>query len=291
MMYISSVTYGVRVLASIETTKSNKEMSNKLDASYSALAAGGEFNFDSYMKDYREETVIKMYVIGGPKPGVYPAFNKAELISIIQGIFKNGNNAQVQPIKYTFRNMEGGVVMSQSATDYFITRSCTPNTALAYTVNLNSVSMSKDDDWDLYGQVWVQVFGGDKKEIYSVQGGDRLLDIAESNHLTSDEGAYVPKGKVIFRLEPEQQQNAVMLIWYWLNDYDSGSGNDFLSMREGKKIRYNKNGDNYFCRIIPLGNLRPGKDTDKMPFTDEFTDDEGDSQTEVRGLVTCEAVK
>jgi hypothetical protein len=292
MMYISSVTYGVRVLASFETTKTSEEISHKLDAEYDGPTYGAEFNFDTYMKDYGEQTVIKMYVIGGPKSGVYPAFNKAEMMSIIQDIFRTGTNAQVQPIKYTFRNMQGGVVMSQSATDYFITQNCIPPaTPLTYTVKLNSVRMGNDDDWELYGQIWVQVFGGDKKEVISILGGDRLMSLDEANHLSSDEPVYKPNREVTFRLEPEQKQNAVMLIWYWLNDYDSGSGNDLLSMREGQKIRYNKNGDLHFCRIIPLGSLIPGKGSDKQDFTDEFTDDGGDSKTVVNGIVTCGAAK
>lgn len=44
------------------------------------------------MKNVGEQTTIKMYVVGGPLQGV-TAFNKAELINVIQGIFKTGTYA------------------------------------------------------------------------------------------------------------------------------------------------------------------------------------------------------
>lgn len=41
MMFIGSVTYGVRVLADIETTITNKDVAHKFNASYTGLVAGG----------------------------------------------------------------------------------------------------------------------------------------------------------------------------------------------------------------------------------------------------------
>lgn len=293
MMYIGSVTYGVRVLASIETTISSRETAHQFDAAYSGLVAGGGVELDAYMKNLAQQTTVKMYVVGGPQQGVYPAFNKAELINVIQGIFKTGTYASAQPIKYTFRNLQGGVVMSQSATDFFRTRSCTPKPLpetpapdISYTVELTSLSRGNDSDWEPYGQIWTQVFDRNHNEIYSVMGGDRLMSIDKTNHLNSNDSGYKPKGKVTFKLKPEQQQGAVMLIWYWLND-DDDSGDDFLSMREGRKMRYNKNGIDYFCRLIYLDRLKPGSQTANEFFTDEFTDEDGDSYTQITGNVTC----
>ncbi len=293
MMFIGSVTYGVRVLASIETTITNKDVAHKFNASYTGLVAGGSVELDSYMKNVGEQTTIKMYVVGGPLQGVYPAFNKAELINVIQGIFKTGTYASAQPIKYTLRNLEGGVVMSQSATDFFTTRSCTPKPEVAnvpdinYTVKLASLSRGNDSDWEPYGQIWTQVFDRNHNEIYAIRGGDRLMSIDASNHLNTNDSGYQPKGEVTFRLNAQQQQGAVMLIWYWLNDYDGGSGDDFLSMREGRKIRYNKNGLDYFCRLVYLDQLKPGSQTANQFFTDDFTDKDGDSFTQVAGNVSC----
>lgn len=293
MMFIGSVTYGIRVLASIETTINSKDVAHKFDASYSGLVAGGSVELDSYVKNLDEQTTIKMYVVGGPQQGVYPAFNKAELINVLQGIFKTGTYASAQPIKYTFRNLQGGVVMSQSATDYFVTRSCTPKPdAIApppdvnYTVKLASLNRGSDSDWEPYGQIWTQVFDRNHNEIYAIRGGDRLMALDKSNHLNSNDGGYQPKGEVTFKLNAEQQGGAVMYIWYWLNDEDD-SGDDFLSMREGKKARYNKNGIEYFYRLIYLDDLKPGSQTAYKMFRDEFTDEDGDSFTEVIGNVNC----
>lgn len=294
MMYIGSVTYGVRVLASIETTINSRETAHQFDASYSGLVAGGSVELDSYMKTLGQQTTIKMYIVGGALQGVYPAFNKTELINVIQGIFKTGTYASAQPIKYSFRNLQGGVVMSQSATDFFATRSCTPKPQpetpapdITYTVELTSLNRGSDSDWEPYGQIWTQIFDRNRKEIYSVMGGDRLMSIDKPNHLSSDDSGYKPKGKVTFRLKPEQQQGAIMLIWYWLND-DDDSGDDFLSMREGRKMRYNKNGIDYFCRIIYLDRLKPGSQTANEFFADEFTDEDGDSYTQITGNVSCD---
>ena len=113
------------------------------------------------------------------------------------------------------------------------------------------------------------------------------MSIDASNHLNTNDSGYQPKGEVTFRLNAQQQQGAVMLIWYWLNDYDGGSGDDFLSMREGRKIRYNKNGLDYFCRLVYLDQLKPGSQTANQFFTDDFTDKDGDSFTQVAGNVSC----
>lgn len=295
MMYVGSVTYGVRVLASIETTIATREVAHQFEAAYSGLVAGGSGGLDAYMKNLNEHTVIKMYVVGGPQQGVYPAFNQAELISVIQGIFKNGTYASAQPIKYTFRNMEGAVVSSNSATDYFITRNCTPKVLpekkpdYLYTVNLWNIRRGDDDDWQLYGQIWAQVYDAQGHEIGSVHGNDRLFDIREENHLSEQEGisGYTPNLEVTFKIPGELQAGATMTVWYWLNDYDGGSGNDFLSMRGGNKGKY-KNGDFHFFRRIPLDDLKPASNTSQKRFTDTFTDSEGDSFTEVSGNVTCQ---
>ncbi len=295
MMYVGSVTYGVRVLASIETVISSSEISHKFDAAYDGLVAGGSVSLDAYMRELGSNTTVKMYVIGGPQQGVYPAFNQAELIQVIQGIFQHGTYASAQPIKYNFRNMKGELVISQSLTDYFISRSCTPKEPVEskpdriYSTKLWRVSRGEDDDdWEIYGQIWTQVFDAQGNEIGSQYGNDRLMAINEENHLSAQEGVggYSPELEVTFRLPASIQPGAVMLIWYWLNDYDSGSGNDFLSMRNGREIRYNQNGLNYFCRLIYLDELAPGQNSQKI-FEDTFTDEGGDSFTSVTGSVNC----
>lgn len=295
MMYVGSVTYGVRVLASIETVISSREVAHQFDAAYNGLVAGGSVNLDAYMRELGAHTTVKMYVVGGPSQGVYPAFNQAELTQVIQGIFRNGTYGTAQPIKYTFQNMKGELVLSQSLTDYFISRSCTPKAPVEsrpdriYTTKLWNVSRGTDDDWELYGQIWTQVFDAQGNEIGSRYGNDRLLAINEENHLSAEEGmgGYSPGLEVSFRLPATIQPGAVMLVWYWLNDYDSGSGNDFLSMRNGSQIRYNQNGNNYFCRLIYLDELAPGTQNSQKTFEDTFTDSDGDSFTSVTGSVTC----
>ncbi len=187
-----------------------------------------------------------MYVVGGPQQGVYPAFNQAELISVIQGIFKTGTYASAQPIKYSFRNVKGEVVLSQSATDYFVTRNCTPKALVEkapdrlYTTKLWNLRRGEDDDWELYGQVWAQVYDAQGREIGPVYGTDRLFDIKEENHLSEQEGTggYSPNLVVTFKIPAAKQAGATMTVWYWLNDYDSGSDNDNLSMRNGNKRQY-----------------------------------------------------
>jgi len=295
MMFIKSVTYGIRVLASLETDISEHSIANQFNASYNGLAVGAKVDVGTYLNKFSSRTTVKMYIVGGPKHGVYTVTNQADLLTMIQGIFKESTYASAQPIKYTFCNMDGGLILSNSATDYFITRNCSPKVAqekkpdYLYTVNLWNIRRGDDDDWQLYGQIWAQVYDAQGREIGSVHGNDRLFDIREENHLSEQEGmsGYSPNLEVTFRIPGEMQAGATMTVWYWLNDFDGGSGNDFLSMRGGNKGKY-KNGDFHFFRRIPLNDLKPGSNASQKRFVDTFTDSDGDSFTEVSGNVACQ---
>lgn len=299
MMYVGTVTYGVRVLASIETRITSKEIAAKLDAAYEGVVAGGNLELDAYMKNFGSHTTIKMYVIGGPQQGVYPAFNQAELISTIQGIFKNGTYATAQPIKYSLRNMAGGVVSSRSATDFFLIRNCSPkpevvgNPDYLYTINLFTIRRGNDDDWELYGKVWVQIYDALGNEIIPQHDPwGTLLDIKAENHLSSREGetGYNPNTSITFKVSADQRPGATMTIWYNLNDYDSGSGDDPLLMRNGQLGPY-KAGGHFYYRRIPIDDLIPGANTAPRQVTDQFTDKDGDSYTEITSNIQCATEK
>lgn len=136
LMMIGTVTYGQRVLVSIETKITSQEQGMKFDAAYSGFGAKANVNLSTFLKEVSEETTVKMYVVGGSNQG-FITLDKNTLISKLNSYFKNTNYQNAKPIRYQFRNMNNEVIVSRSATDYFPVKNCIPNDAnRMYTVTV-----------------------------------------------------------------------------------------------------------------------------------------------------------
>ncbi|MFC4213007.1 thiol-activated cytolysin family protein [Pedobacter lithocola] len=144
LMMMGTVTYGQRVLVSIETKIKSQEQGIKLDASYSGYGAKANINISTFLKETSDETTVKMYVVGGSNQG-FITLDKNSLMSKLNSYFVGTNFKNAKPIRYQFRNMNNEVIVSQSATDFFPTKQCVPNDAnrdYKVTVNLLSIRNS-----------------------------------------------------------------------------------------------------------------------------------------------------
>ena len=62
------------------------------------------------------------------------------------------------------------------------------------------------------------------------------------------------------------------MIYYWMMDYDGGSGDDFLGMRNGVMRKYNRNNLDYYVHEYKISGGEK-----QIPLSGEFVDRDGES--------------
>jgi|GEM_PF-776313 len=149
LMVIGSVSYGVRALANLSYTFSNSQEADEFKAAYSGMGAKVNFNLDQLSKSSSTSNTINCYVIGGPA-NVPLSFNKKDLQKQLDAIFKGATYQNAMPIAYTFIDVSGDVIGSNSATDAFPERNCVPNTPDYNDAKLKSISITYNTD-DMQG--------------------------------------------------------------------------------------------------------------------------------------------
>ncbi|MBK7041779.1 MAG: hypothetical protein IPL09_00930 [Bacteroidetes bacterium] len=304
MMYINSVSYGARILACAEIESYSAEINSQIDANVDYGVAGGSANLNYFSNYTGSKVTIKYYVVGGPSDQVSTVYSFDELKASSNAVLKNLNYHNVQPIKFQFKNLNNDLVISSSATDYFLTQTCTydkdPETPKNKMISVSIPNISKVDiqetDLELYGQVWAQVFGSDGKEIFPIGNRDRLfaIDVKQPLNANNLRTGHIPNIEAKFLIPGNVQNGAKVIVYYWFMEYDGGSGDDFLSMQHGYKKRYNKNNIEYYVHEIPINWVSllsngdnkendPTKNANKKSAT--FVDQDGESAIQVESQV------
>ncbi len=262
MMFINSVTYGVRILACMDIITRERTIADKFEGGGSWGLAGGQVDVDVLSRELNSTSTIKMYVVGGKSSEVYPVYSIDDLKKRCAKIAETTNYNTVMPIKYQFKNLKDEVVISNSATDYFITRSCSyqapgePEKDLEVTANISSMkTLNNNTDAELYGQIWAQVFDGNGKEVLPANNKDRLFAIDQQAHLnaTQLQAFYKPNIEAKFKIPANAKKGARMIIYYWLMEYDNIGSDDFLHMQNSYQLPYSRNkNEKYYVTEVQL---------------------------------------
>jgi thiol-activated cytolysin len=125
LMVIGSVSYGVRVLANLSVTFNSQQEEADFKAAYSGFGVSANVAFDQISKSKSVSSTINAYVVGGPGNSTL-SFDKKDLEAQIKKIMSGATYKNAMPVKYEFYDMAGDVVGSNSATDSFAVRQCTP---------------------------------------------------------------------------------------------------------------------------------------------------------------------
>jgi hypothetical protein len=125
LMVMGSVSYGVRVLANLQVTFNSQQEAADFAASYSGWGISANVDLDQLSSSKSVNSTINCYVVGGPGNSTI-SFDKKDLKKQIQQILAGATYKNAMPIKYEFYDMAGEVVGSNSATDDFAVRECTP---------------------------------------------------------------------------------------------------------------------------------------------------------------------
>jgi hypothetical protein len=289
MMYISNVTYGARVLACIELDAYDKEVADKVAGGAEFLVFGGSAEVETYLKDLNTTMKISFYAVGGNSSDAQIAYSFDGVKQMCNNIISNLTYKTSQPIRYQFKNRNNELVLSSSATDNFLSQSCTLERDMKVTANITGVHAinPSETDLEIYGQVWAQVFDNKGKEIMPDYGKDRLLDIKDNQHLNKNDlqhvdSEYNPNINATFTIPKDVYVGAKMIIYYWMMEYDGGSGDDFLGMRNGTIRKYNRNNIDYNVQEYYF---KGGEKT--IPFTGEFVDRDGESAIRIKTAITA----
>ncbi|MBS1742419.1 MAG: hypothetical protein JST81_05235 [Bacteroidetes bacterium] len=284
MMYISNVSYGARVLAVAELETYDAESNAKAEAGIDYAVAGGSANFEYFSKQFNSKAVIKMYVVGGQSDQVTTVYTFDDVKKVCANILRTLNYKNAQPIKYQFSNVNNDLVLSNSATDYFITQSCVYTADAAkpadrvFTASISSIMPINisETDLEIYGQVWAQAFDGKNREVFPENRRDRLLDIKQNQHLNAGDikRSYSPNIEASFKIPGDALAGAKIIVYYYLWDYDvKPNPDDFLSMRNGVKKIYSGNKADFYVHEFYLNAAANGPQLK----TGEFVDEDGDS--------------
>lgn len=231
VVYIGSVTYGIRVLASIELDIKDEETFNNFNAKYKGLLYGGDISAEVFAKDTKNQATVKFFVVGGTNASVTPAYNIAEMKQRLEELTKTINYHTCQPIRYSLKNNNNELVSYASATDYFKYRSCDPpgENRKPATVKLRISGIELDDmdkdDVDLYGAVWANVVKADQANLTPRENIYHLMSLPSNLHLQSDDikkGNYrMGYGRTVeFNFQADEVAGAVLYIYFDLTDKD-----------------------------------------------------------------------
>lgn len=125
LMVIGSVSYGVRVLANITLNFDSEDEAAAFSASYSGWGVSANVDFKQISENKAVNNTINCYIVGGPGNSTL-TFNKKDLKKQIEEVIAKATYKNAMPVKYEFYDMAGHVIGSNSATDQFAVRQCTP---------------------------------------------------------------------------------------------------------------------------------------------------------------------
>lgn len=127
LLFMSSVTYGRRVIGIIETEFESNEQFADFQASYSAGVGNASVGLEVLNKMSQSKTTVKLLLIGGQASVIeIPDATKESVLAKINNYMKSMTWQNAVPINFSFRNMKMQGMRYENATDNFTTKQCTP---------------------------------------------------------------------------------------------------------------------------------------------------------------------
>lgn len=233
-LYVQSITYGRRVIFSVQTNHTATEIKAALNASYKAASIGGSAMLSTEHKKTLAESDIKAFVLGGS--GEQAALAIEGFDGLVQYIKSGGNYSNESPgapIAYKLSYLDNSVTRMAFTTDY-AEKNCVKNLSDVY-LTLDSLRHVAGGDAsggpEIYGQVLVRYptqgnpvtdcnTGGELATIWSVPQGS-YVEIA-------DKGTYYPPNSAVDLHEvPITDSAKICLIADMWEDDNPSADDDF----------------------------------------------------------------
>lgn len=236
--FISSVTYGVRIIGKVDVENKADAMRGDLKASFDLGIAGAEVSMNSYKTNSTAKTIVTLYAVGGrcDKIGVC---NINNIESTIDEYLRTANYQVAQPIKLQFSTLDGQLMKFMDATDNFTYKECTPAALVnvAEDIVLDKLTITPENpdnnDYDFYGKIWVMAYDKNGVELPAVRGANMLMDVRGEQEMDLDNPSfanYSPGTSVTISIPEGRSDGAYLKIYYALFDEDAspdyGTGDD-----------------------------------------------------------------
>lgn len=240
LVYLRKADYGMRILASVETTALRESIAAAFKLSVNALVASGNVSLDVNDSEFSSNTTIKMFVVGGNSRDVVPAYGIADLKQKVLQMAQNLRYQNCQPIRYTIATTKDNWVVSyQTSTDEFVKQTCTPPAlkSLNWKLTLGKPvfqAPTRDGDLEVYGKIWAHVYAGDGAEIPAVREHNMLLEIPGNQFVDLEEpNASIRSGaEIAYHISAQQMKGAYVIVYFALFEHD-GNNPDFGTDGDG----------------------------------------------------------
>jgi thiol-activated cytolysin len=202
-VYVQSITYGRRVIFSVQTNASSQEIKAALEAAYKGVAVNASGSVSVAHKEMLRDSTIRAFVLGGSGNDAAAVIDGFD--SLAEYIKKGGSYSSESPgapIAYKLAYLDNAVTKLGFTTDY-AERTCTRNRT-DMTVSFERLQHLGGDDWgdnaEVFGKVTVRyptksssvtscTSGGAVATVWNVPGGS-WVNLKEKSSLTID-GAFV----------------------------------------------------------------------------------------------------
>lgn len=164
-VYMSSVTYGRRVIGVIETELNSQSQEIGAKIAYEGFGMSADFGMKILNKLDQSKTSVRLLFIGGNGAVInVPNPTEASVMAVINGWMSNTNAQAAVPIEYTFRNMRNVGMRWESVASNINYEQCIPKPpagsaapAWNISVTLNSISNNMREKVKLGVQQFVGV--------------------------------------------------------------------------------------------------------------------------------------
>lgn len=188
-VYVQSITFGRRVIFSVETNDTAQNIKAALQATYSGVVADASISVSAEHKKILKEATIRAFVLGGSGADATGAIDGFEgLVQYIKNGGDYSKDSPGAPIAYKLAYLDNAVTRLAFTTDY-VERTCVKNRA---TVRAELVDVT-------------HVGGGDSGGNIELYGQIALRHPVEGDHVKScSEGG---KSDLVWQLGPGQWES------------------------------------------------------------------------------------
>ncbi len=289
--YISSVSYGVKIIGKIEVENSAESLGGSFTGMINAGFAGGRFDFEAVSRESNKNVKCFFYVIGG-KSETVTGTSLSDVYYKVNQILAGVNYKTCMPIRLEFRSVAtGSPITYKDATNNFVYDVCTPKAIAEANKNL-SIKINSlapiGTDIEMYGDIWAELWSpthGDLKKYRTTNNS--LFSLRKDVHLEMQQ-----LQKYAFNLPTIQYANippnlladAEIHVYYNVVDYNTVGADDPLKLRGGQivVVKYIPGTtlpqEAYFRSVIPVRELTGG-----MIKTNSYDLVDGDGVTVVIG--------
>lgn len=164
-VYMSSVTYGRRVIGIIESELDANNMNAAVNANYNGFGVSANLGLKVLNEMSSGKTTVRLLFIGGKGDVIsIPNPTEASVMTVINTWLQNTNAQAAVPVKYTFKNMRNVGMRWETVTDNINYDQCIPKPPVAAApqpwdikITLNSISNNKRESVKLGVQQFVGV--------------------------------------------------------------------------------------------------------------------------------------